>query len=126
PLRSVARIVEGTQNVWHGVSVGNITSAWTAEAGALSDDSPTFSNPSVTAAALTAYLTASYEIFEDSDLQSQLPGLIAEKFAYDESTAFVVGSGSTAPKGIVTAISGTAGDTVTCTTRGSFTSASAV
>jgi len=125
-LRAISRVIEGTQNVWHGVSVGNVTTAWTAEASALSDGSPTFSNPSVTAAKLTAYVTGSYEIFEDSDLQMQLPGLIGEAFSYAEQTAFVSGSGSNAPKGIITAISATAGSTVTATTRGSFTSASAV
>lgn len=126
PLRSVSRIVEGTQQTWHGVSVGNVTTAWAAEAAALSDGSPTFSNPSVTAGALTAYVTGSYEIFEDSDLQAQLPGLIGEAFSFAEQTAFVTGSGTNGPTGIVTAISATAASTVTCTTRGSFTSASAV
>lgn len=126
PIRQVARVISGTQNVWHGVSAGNVTSYWTAEAASMTEGSPTMANPSITAAKLTAYLVGSYEIFEDSNLQSQLPGLIAESFEYMESDAFVVGSGSTAPKGIITAISATAGSTVTATTRGSFTSASAV
>ncbi len=124
PLRSISRVVSGTQNVWHGVSVGNVTTYWKAEGSAFTDGSPTFAGPSVTAAALTAYVTASYEIFEDSNLQAQLPGLIAESLDYAESTAFISGSGTSAPKGIVTAISATAGSTVTATTRGSFTSAS--
>ncbi len=51
--------------------------------------------------------------------------MIAEAFDNLESAAFVSGSGSGAPKGIITAISATAGSTVTATTRGSFTSASA-
>lgn len=126
PIRRLARVVSGTQNVWHGVSTGNVTSYWKAEAAAMTDGNPTLASPSVTAAMLTAYLPASYEIFEDSNLQGQLPGLIAESFEYAESDAFVVGSGSTAPKGIVTAISATAGSTVTATTRGAFTTASAV
>jgi len=126
PLRAISRVVTGTQNVWHGVSVGNVTTYWKAEGSAMTEGSPTYAGPTVTAAALTAYLTASYEIFEDSDLQSQLPGLIGEAFDFAEGTAFVLGSGSTAPKGVVTAISATAGSTVTATTRGSFTTASAV
>jgi HK97 family phage major capsid protein len=126
PLRSIARVISGTQNVWHGVSTGNVTTYWKAEGSAFTEGSPTLASPSITAAMLTAYLTASYEIFEDSDLQSQLPGLIGESMGYAEGTAFVVGSGSTAPKGIITAISATAGSTVTATTRGAFTTASAV
>lgn len=124
PIRRVARVVQGTQNKWNGVSVAGVATYWVAENTALTDGTPTFSNPSVTAAKLTAYLTASYEIFEDSNLQAQLPALIAEAFDFAEGTAFISGSGSGAPKGIVTAISGTAGSTVTATTRGSFTSAS--
>lgn len=120
PIRSVARVESGTQNVWHGVSVGNVTAYWTAEAAAMTEGSPTFAQPSVTAAKLTAYLQASFEVFEDSSLQGQLPGLIVEGMSFVEQQAFVNGSGSGAPKGIITAISATAGSTVTCATRGTF------
>ena len=75
---------------------------------------------------LTAYVTGSFEIFQDSASVNQLPGLIAEAMDYAEADAFVSGSGSDAPKGIITCLSGTAGVTVTATTRGSFTTASAV
>lgn len=126
PIRRIARVETGTQNVWHGVSVGNVTTYWVAENTALTDGSPTFAQPTVTASKLTAYITASYEVFEDSALQAQLPGLIAESMDYAEGTTFITGSGSGAPKGIVTALSGTAGVTVTATTRGQFNTASAV
>jgi HK97 family phage major capsid protein len=112
--------------VWHGVTAGAVTTYWVAENTALTDGTPAFGGPTVTAAKLTAYVTASYEIFEDSNLQAQLPGLISEEFDYAEEAAFVSGSGSGAPKGIITAISGTAGSTVTATTRGTFDSTSAV
>jgi HK97 family phage major capsid protein len=126
PIRSIARVVTGTQNVYNLVSVGNVTTYWTAEATALTEGSPTFAHPQVTAGKLTAWLTASYEIFQDSDLQAQLPGLIAEAFGYAEGTAFITGSGTNAPQGIVTAISATAASTITATTRGQFNSASYV
>jgi HK97 family phage major capsid protein len=124
PIRQVARVVQGTQNVWNGVSVNGVATYWVAEGSAFTDGTPTFSNPSVTAGKLAAYLTGSFEVFDDSNLQAQLPGLIAEAFDYAEGTAFISGSGTNAPKGIVTAISATAASTVTATTRGSFTSAS--
>lgn len=124
PIRRIARVETGTQNVWHGVSSAGVTGYWKAEGSAFTEGSPTFSNPSVTAALLSAYVVGSYEIFEDSNLQGQLPGLISEQFDLLEAAAFISGSGSGAPKGIVTAISATAGSTVTATTRGSFTSAS--
>jgi HK97 family phage major capsid protein len=126
PIRQLATVKTGTVNVWHGVTVGNVTSYWTAEAATTPEGSPTLGSPSVTAAKLTAYVTGSYEVFEDTGLQSELPGLITESMGYKENTAFISGSGSNAPRGIVTAISGTAGSTVTATTRGAFTTASAV
>lgn len=124
PIRRLARVEQGTVNVWNGVTVGNVTTAWKGEGSAFTEGSPTFGGVSVTAAALTAYVTASYEIFQDTGLQGQLPGLIGEAIDYAESAAFVSGSGSTAPKGVITAVSGTAGSLVTVTTRGSFTAAS--
>jgi HK97 family phage major capsid protein len=124
PIRSVARVVQGTQNVLNLVTVNGVATYWVAEGSAFTDGTPAFTNPQITASKLAAYLTGSFEIFEDSNLQAQLPGLIAEAFDYAEGTAFISGSGSGAPKGIVTAISATAASTVTATTRGSFTSAS--
>ena len=126
PLRRISRVVSGTQNVWHGVSVGNVTTYYKGEGSAFTDGTPTYAAPSVTAALLSAYVTGSFEIFQDSSLLGELPGLISESFDYKEQTAFISGSGSDAPKGIITAISATAGCKVTATTRGSFTSASAV
>jgi HK97 family phage major capsid protein len=124
PFRAISRVETGTQNVWHGVSVGNVTTAWKGEGSAFTDGSPTLGSPSVTAAMLTAYVTASYEIFQDSNLQAQLTSVIAESIDFAESAAFATGSGSGAPKGVITAVSGTAGSLVTATTRGAFTSAS--
>ena len=126
PIRRIARVVSGTLNVWNGVTAANVTTAWKSEGSAFTDGTPTVGAVSVTAAALTAYVTASYEIFQDSSLQGQLPGLIGEAIDQAEGVAFVSGSGSGAPKGIITAVSGTAGSLVTATTRGSFTSASIV
>lgn len=58
-------------------------------------------------------------------ITEQLPKLIGDAFDRAESTAFVSGTGSGQPQGIVTAISATIASTVTATTRSAFTSASA-
>lgn len=123
PIRRLATVVSGTQNVWHGVTVGAVTSYWTAEAAAMTDGNPTFTQPPITASKMTGYLPGSFEIWEDSALQAQLPGLIAESFEYLESDAFVSGSGSGAPNGIITAL--TTSSRVAPTTGGVFTTASA-
>ena len=126
PVRRLARVEQGMQDKWNGVTAGNVTTYWKAEGSAFTDGSPTMGGVQVDAAMLTAYVTGSYEIFQDSNLLSQLPGLIGEAIDQAEGVAFVNGSGSGAPKGIITAISATAGSTVTATTRGAFTSASAL
>lgn len=126
PIRRIARVESGTQDKWHGVTVGAVTTYWKAEGSAFTDGSPTSGGVTIDAAMLTAYVTGSFEIFADSSWQQQLPGLIFEAVDYAEGTAFISGSGSDAPKGVITAISATAGCIVTATTRGSFTSASAV
>ena len=124
PIRSIARVEQGMQDKWNGVTVGNVSTAWKSEGSAFTDGSPTMGGVQVDAAMLTAYVTGSYEIFGDSNLLSQLPGLIGEAIDFAESTAFISGSGSNAPYGIVTAVSGTSGSLVTVTTRGTFSSAS--
>lgn len=126
PIREIATVKTGTVNRWNGVTAGNVTSYWTPEAVTTPEGSPTLGNPGVDAKKLTAWVTGSYEVFEDTGLQSDLPGLIADSFSYMEQTAFITGDGTTAPRGVVTAISATAGSTVTATTRGSFTTASLV
>lgn len=123
-IRNLARVETITQNVWNGVSAGNVTAYWTAEAAAFTEGSPTLAHPAITAAKLTALIQGSFEVFEDAAQMAQMPALISAGMDIVEQTSFISGSGSGAPKGIITAISATAGSTVTITTRGSFTSAS--
>lgn len=126
PVRQYARVEQGTQDKWNGVTVSNVTTAWKGEGSAFTDGSPTTGTVQIDAAMLTAYVTGSYEIFADSNLFGQLPGLIGTAIDMAEGVAFISGSGSNAPKGIITAVSGTAGSLVTCTTRGTFDSTSGV
>ena len=124
PIRQIATVKQGTQNVWNGVSAGGVTTYWHAESAALTDGAPTLAHPIVTAGHLTAWLPASWEFFGDAPQVAELPALISEAMDFAESTAFVTGSGTSSPLGVVTAISATAASTVTATTRGAFTSAS--
>lgn len=124
PVRRLSRQETGTVNTWNGVTVGNVTTAWKAEGAAFTAGEPTLGAVSIDAHMLTAYLTASFEIFGDSNLQSQLPGLIGQAIDMEEAVQFVTGTGSTTPYGVVGQISGTAGSLVTVTTRGQFDSTS--
>ena len=124
PLRQISTVETISQNVWHGVTVGNVTAYWTAEAANFTEGNPGFASPLVTASKVTAYLPGSYELFEDSTLLSRLPGLAGEAIALLEDTAFISGTGSDQPHGVVHAISATVASTVTATTRGQFNAAS--
>lgn len=126
PIRAISSVKTGTTPVWNGVTVGNVTTAWKGEGSAFTDGSPTLGPVSVTAHDLTAYVTGSYEIFQDSSLFNDLPDLIGEAVDMAEGVAFISGSGSGAPYGVITAVSGTAGSLVTATTRGTFNATSGV
>jgi len=125
PIREIARIETTASATWTGASSAGTTGSWTSENAALTDSSPTFTALSVTPNKLTAWISGSYEIFEDSNIAAQLPMLIGDAFARAEGAAFITGSGSApTPLGVVTAVAAVAASTVTATTRGSFTTAS--
>lgn len=120
PFREFARQVTTTGPTWHGVSSAGIQAEWKSEGAAAADASPTFGPLSVDVHMLSAYVSASYEIFQDSNISEQLPRLLADSFATAENSAFSTGSGSGAPKGIVTAISAVTASRVETTTASTF------
>lgn len=124
PVRQYARVETTISATWNGVSSAGTTAYWTAENTALTEGNPAFAQISATPQKLAAWLTASFEVFQDSNLAAQLPGLVGDAIARAEGDAWINGSGSGAPAGIIASVSGTAGSLVTMTTRGSFTSAS--
>ena len=124
PFRQVARVETGTSNKWNGVSSAGVTAYWKGEGSAFTDGSPTLAQPSVTAYLGSAYVLGSYEVFEDTNLAAQLPVLIQDAKDILEADAFAVGSGSTAPFGVVTSTTAVTTSRVTPTTGGTFTSAS--
>jgi HK97 family phage major capsid protein len=103
-IRSVARVEQVTQNVWHGVSSAGVTAEWTSEASEATDASPTFAQPTVTCYKADAYLQASFEFLQDSNIESQVGMLVADAKERLEATAFATGNGTSQPKGIVTAL----------------------
>ena len=119
-IRQIARVVQTTQNVWHGVSSAGVTAEWTAEATEAADASPTFGQPTVTAYKADAYLQASFEFLEDSNIESDIGMLIADAKDRLEAAAFTNGNGTTQPHGIITVLSGVTASRVAATTNGTF------
>jgi HK97 family phage major capsid protein len=124
PFRQISRVVSGTSNKWNGVTSSGVTAEWKTEGSQAADASPTLGQPSITAYLADAYVFGSYEVFQDTDLASELPGLIADAKDRLEADAFAVGSGSGAPFGVVTSTTAITASRVSPTTAGTFTSAS--
>lgn len=124
PFRKIARHVQGTSNKWQGLTSAGVSAQWLAENAAAADASPTLGQPSITAYKGAAWVFGSYEVFEDTNLASELPGLIMDAKDRLEASAFAIGSGSGAPYGIVTRVAATTASRVSPTTGGVFTASS--
>lgn len=124
PFRAISNIKQGTSNKWQGLTSAGVTAEWKAEGAAAADASPTFGQPAITAYLADAYVFGSYEVFQDTNLASDLPNLIADAKDQLESNAFAIGSGSGAPFGVVTSVTAVTASRVAPTTGGTFTTAS--
>jgi len=120
PFRSIARSVTTLTEDWNGAVSAGVDAAWVAEGAEVGDGSPTFSRVTITPSKLAAWAFASYELIQDSTISAQLPGILSDAFSVAEGAAFATGSGSGAPKGIVTSLSATTGSRVSATTGGAF------
>ncbi len=103
PYRQISAVKRTATNTWNGVASTGMNAAWLAEAGVVADASPTFSNIQITPQKASAWVFGSYEILEDSDFETELPGLLADAKDRLEEAAFAVGTGTGQPKGIITA-----------------------
>lgn len=110
-IRSVARQVIATGDVWNGVSSGAVSWSWDGEGDEVSDDSTTFGQPTVPIHKAQGFVPISIEAFEDAANVAQEVGRLLA-FGKDslEAQAFAVGDGSGKPTGIVTALAGTSSE----------------
>lgn len=113
PMRQVSSVRLTALNEQRFVTSAGVTASWDPEAQEVSDDSPTLAQPAITAFKGQAFVPVSLELFEDSDLSSQIGGLFADAKTQLESAAFTLGSGSAEPKGVITAVAAVAGSVVT-------------
>lgn len=106
-VRQIARVVTATGDVWNGVSSAGVTGSWDAEGDEVSDDAPTFAQPSIPVHKLQIFVPLSHEVQMDADgLAGEIAKMIAFEKDVKESTAFVTGSGSGQPTGLITALTG--------------------
>ncbi|MFD7978887.1 phage major capsid protein [Streptomyces sp. NPDC059071] len=121
-IRQVARSVVATGDVWNGVSAGAVTWRWAAEASQAGDNAPTFAQPTVPVYKADGFVPISIEAMDDADNVTMEVGRLLA-FGKDtlEAAAFITGTGSGQPTGIVTALTGTS-SIVTSTTTDTFAS----
>lgn len=106
-IRRIARQVVATGDVWNGVSAGAVAWSWDAEATQVSDDAPTFAQPTIPIFKAAGFVPVSIEALQDmANGAQEIARLLAEGREILEAAAFAIGSGSGQPTGIVTALVG--------------------
>ena len=118
-LRAAFRVVQCTGDVWNGVSSAGVTASWDAEEAEVSDDAPTFTQPSIPVHKGAAFVPISIEALEDSNAEGEIAMMLADSKTRLEATSFITGSGSGQPKGLVTAAVA-ASKTITSATTDTF------
>lgn len=120
PFRQLATVKTITTQTWKGVTSAGVTAEWTAEAAEATDASPTFTQPTITPIRADAYVQASFEMLEDTNIATDLAMLFADAKDRLEGTAFAVGTGSTQPFGIVTELQLTTASRTAANTNGTI------
>ena len=108
PTRAVARQVTITGDSWNGLSSAGVTASFDAELAEVSDDSPTFAQPTVQTREARGFVMGSIAITQDfANLAGELTMAFADAKDRLESSVFWSGaSGSNQPIGIETALAG--------------------
>lgn len=118
-VRKLARVVTltGGAPAWNGVTSAGVTASWDGEVVEVSDDSPTFGNPSIPTTRAQALVQASISAVEDiADLGSDVMMMFADAKDRLEGAAHATGTGSGQPEGIFHAIHAVTASRVTSTT----------
>jgi HK97 family phage major capsid protein len=118
-IRKLARVVTLTDGSpsWNGVTSAGVTASWDGEVVEVSDDSPTFGQPSISTIRAQALVEASISATEDiANLTSDVMLMFAEARDNLEGAAHATGAGTTTPKGVFTAVAAVTASRVTSTT----------
>jgi HK97 family phage major capsid protein len=122
PFLAISKQVTVNTNQWKGVSSAGVTWAFQTEAAAAADNSPVLAQPAVLVHMARGFIPYSIEVGMDyPGFASEMSTLLAR--GYDELLVnkFTIGSGTSEPKGILTAISAVSGDRVKVAVGGSIT-----
>lgn len=107
-VRAISRVVTLTRpgdTSWQGITSAGVTASFDAQLAEVSDDSPTFTQPTVPVHKAQALVQASIEAAEDiPGLAGEILMMFADAKDRLEGTAHCTGTGSNQPTGIFTAL----------------------
>lgn len=105
-IRGMSRVVTLTEgSVWSGITSAGATASWDAELAEVSDDTPAFAKPTITVYKAQALIQASIESIQDiAGLSTDILTILGDARDRLEGAAHAVGSGSSQPVGIFTAL----------------------
>lgn len=117
-VRAEATVVTLTEgNEWNGVTAAGVTSSWDGEVVEVSDDTPAFVQPNIPLFTARGFVQGSIESFQDiSGLGGEILKMFADSKDNLEGAAHCTGNGTTAPKGVFTALDADAGSEIVSTT----------
>ena len=107
-VRGIARVVTLTSpgdTSWQGITSAGVTASFDATLTEVSDDSPTFAQPSIPVHKAQAFVQGSIEVFSDvAGLAGELLMMFGDSRDRIEGAAHCTGTGTNEPKGIFTAL----------------------
>jgi HK97 family phage major capsid protein len=121
PFLAYARQEEVNTNAWKGISGAGVSWSFDSEGTAVSDDSITLAQPTVTVFMARGFIPFSIEIGQDwPGFQAEMGRLLG--IGYDELllNKFTTGNGTSEPRGIITALNAAGSSQVVSTTDGTF------
>lgn len=105
-VRAISRVVTLTRpgdSSWQGITSAGVTASFDAQLVEVSDDSPTFGQPSIPTHKAQALIQGSIEFFDDA-LATDIMMLFGDARDRLEGAKHCVGSGTNEPTGIFTAL----------------------
>lgn len=117
-MRQIARTVTISEgSAWHGVASQGVTASYDPESQEVSDDSPTFVQPTIPIVMARALVRGSIEAFDDlANIEAEVGRMFADAKDRLEEASFSTGNGITAPHGVWHALNATTSIQVVSTT----------
>jgi len=112
PMRAVARVETTAFNEKRFVTSTCVSTNWYAEEVEVTDNAPALLQPTITCKKAMSFVPVSFELFEDSSIAQQIGALFADSKAAEEARVFSVGTGTSEPRGVITAVSAVAGSVI--------------